>query len=179
MRMILIWIKYAPRVRLDSFRGRNAAQITCELLVILDDAAEATGIASGADDVVPQYSSGAAVPDLCMLGKSSRRRSRPSGLRSPPRRRQGGMVLPCGGWQRLRPLPRSSCEFAMGSGEMSEAEFTASCKSSLIVSRINTIGRSTISAWTGGTCRGCCLRAGRLDELRMHPTPVAAGSLPV
>jgi hypothetical protein len=35
------------------------------------------------------------------------------------------MVLRCGGWQRLRPLPRSSCEFAMGSGEMSEAEFTA------------------------------------------------------
>jgi DNA modification methylase len=108
-----------------------------EIDVILEDAAEATGIASGPEDVVPQYSSGPAVTqtgDRWILGDhrllcgDARDRAAYDRLlegakaefvfTDPPYN-----VVVDGnicGLGRIRHR-----EFAMGSGEMSEAEFTA------------------------------------------------------
>ena len=108
-----------------------------EIDVILEDAAEATGIASGPDDVVPQYSSGPAVTqtgDRWILGDHRLLCGDARDQAAYDRLLEGAKaefvftdppynVVVDGnicGLGRIRHR-----EFAMGSGEMSEAEFTA------------------------------------------------------
>jgi hypothetical protein len=51
-------------------------------------------------------------------------------------------------------------EFVMGSGEMSKAEFTAFLTTVFpIAPGLASMARSTISAWTGGICARCSMRA--------------------
>jgi DNA modification methylase len=108
-----------------------------EIDVILEDAAEATGIASGPEDVVPQYSSGPAVTqtgDRWILGDHRLLCGDARDQAAYDRLLEGAKaefvftdppynVVVDGnicGLGRIRHR-----EFAMGSGEMSEAEFTA------------------------------------------------------
>ena len=91
-----------------------------EIDLILEEAREATGAPSGPEDDVPERSPGPAVTqtgDLWLLGTPSpavRGCPRPGRLRSPARRRQGGIRVHRSAVQRrhrrpcLRPRPRSS-----------------------------------------------------------------------
>ena len=145
-----------------------------EIDLILEEAREATGAASGPEDKAPEHSPGPAVSqtgDLWLLGTHRLLCGDARDKAAYDRLLEGAKAEfvftdppynvaidghVCGlGRVRHR-------EFAMGSGEMSEAEFTAFLKASLVCSpRTPSTARSIRSAWTGGTWGRCWPPAAR------------------
>jgi ParB-like nuclease domain len=145
-----------------------------EIDLILEEAREATGDPSGPEDEVPERSPGPAVTqtgDLWLLGThrllcgDARAEAayhhllaggKPEFVFTDPPYNVAIDGNVCGlGRVRHR-------EFAMGSGEMSEGEFTAFLVVVFGLLAENTVDGSTIrSAWTGATCGRCSPPAAR------------------